>query len=973
MDNIKSLLLFSLTVILICPGCADPSVYTLEEFRTGFVEPPLEAKPRALWDWVDGNVQLEEITREMEEAVKMGMGGFDIWDVRSGVDEANIMNAGPPFMSDQSVEAICHAINEADRMGIDLGLTISSGWNAGGVWTLPQHQTMGLYSSETTVNGPGDISLQLDFPQLPDLYGTENPQRNIIIPRDRDGTPRFFKEVRLIAYQLDESDSMVITGEILDISDHMDHEGILGWEVPEGEWKVVRYICANTGQPMISSSPNSVGPMIDHFSAEASEQHILHIINQIEVKLKKPIGESGLNYFYTDSYEVKGKLWTPEMIDQFEMRMYYSMIPYLPALDGITVRNTNVTSRFLYDYQRVLSDLIIENHYVRTRQICENYGLGFVAEAAGPGWPIHNCPFEALKASGSLSFPRGEFWHRPSNTEYWRKQQGTGQEKHYLEDLQVIKGVASASHIYNKKFVEAEAFTGTHLWNEGPGDLKPTADRAFCEGLNRIIFHTWPHTPVEAGTPGWVYAFGTLINEHRIWWPMAKPWMEYLGRCSYLLQQGDFVGDVLFYCGDSVPNFVPAKKIIPELGFGYDYDVTNTEILLNSVTVDRGKLVLPHGQTYEMLVLPEESYMQQEVLEKIEYLVWEGATVVGPKPTRSHGLLDWEERDIQVRDLADQLWGDCDGKNVLHRRYRKGHIYWGKEIRTVLAEHGIEPDFDFSGNVKNTALDFIHRKVDDDIHIYFIRNTTAEEIKGTAIFRQRRKVAEIWDPASGRMYAVRKLKDEHGNIQIPLQLDAFGSLFVIFSNHDMAENQMPVLDEKLNEMELAGAWHLYFPEEDAGAGPVEFDSLVFWNERPENGIRFFSGIATYGKEFEWDEEDHEQGQKVFLEFGQIIEVAHVYLNDEDLGILWKQPYRVDITDALKSGTNMLRLEVANTWANGLAGDARLPADQRRTKTNVTRLPSAWSYPLKEIPNEDYDLLEGGIAGPVKITTFKLTN
>ncbi|MCK4992245.1 MAG: hypothetical protein KAS29_17225, partial [Bacteroidales bacterium] len=410
-----------------------------------FLEPPVEARPRALWDWVDGNFQLEEITREMEEAVRMGMGGFDIWDVRSVVDEAHIMNAGPPFMSDESLEGICHAINEAERLGLDLGLTIASGWNAGGMWTLPEHQTMGLFSSATTVSGPGEINLQLDFPELPDLFGTENRQRKIIIPRERDGTPIFFKEVSVIGYQMDESDSMTITGEVIDLSNRLDREGTLKWDVPEGDWKVVRYICANTGQPMISSSPNSTGPMIDHFNAEASERHIQFFIDKIEAKLGKFIGESGLTYFYTDSYEVQGQLWTPEMTYEFEDRMGYSMVPYLPALDGWIVKDHNITSRFLYDYRRVLSDLIIENHYARTMAICEYNDVGFVAEAAGPGWPVHNCPFESLKSSGVLSFPRGEFWHMPSNTEYWRRQLGTEREKHYLEDLQVIKGVASAS------------------------------------------------------------------------------------------------------------------------------------------------------------------------------------------------------------------------------------------------------------------------------------------------------------------------------------------------------------------------------------------------------------------------------------------------------------------------------------------------------------------------------------------------
>jgi len=952
--------------LLLFTGCTETGVDELTALREGFHTPPVEARPRALWDWVDGNFQLEEITREMEEALRMGMGGFDIWDVRSVVDEAGMMPAGPPFMSDESVEGICHAINEAERLGLDLGLIVASGWNAGGSWTLPEHQTMGLFKSEISVNGPGTQVIQIPFPELPEMSGKEGRQASAFIPTNPDGTPAFSLEVSVIAYQLSkEGERPPESGRVIELSGKMEASGALTWEIPEGSWKVVRYICANTGQPMISSTPNSHGPMIDHFSAEASERHIHYFIDKLEAKLGRPIGESGLSYLYTDSYEVQGQLWTPDMNEEFEKRIGYSLVPYLPALDGIIVEDHEITRRFLYDFRRVLSDLIIENHYALSRKICEEHGIGFVAEAAGPGWPIHNCPFESLKSSGSLSFPRGEFWHLPENNSFWTSKKGTEEEIHFLEELDVIKGVASASHIYNQKYVEAEAFTGTHLWNEGPGDLKPTADRAFCEGLNRINFHTWPHTPEEAGTPGWVYAFGTLINEHRIWWPMAKPWMDYLGRCSYMLQQGKFVGDVLFYYGDSVPNFVPAKKVNPSLGFGYDYDVCNSDILLNELEVKDGRLVLPFGQSYELLSLPDETYMQPEVLEKIEQLVRDGATVVGPKPTRSHGLHNWEQRDQKVMDLADRLW-------------ENGDVVWGPTLRSILKDKGIGPDFNFRGKVEHTALDFIHRNLGDS-DLYFVCNRTDRLQSGTALFRQSGKTVELWDPASGNMYGGLESIEEAGYTEMPLSLEACESVFVVFTNQvkekdlystEGANFQYPLSDRILYEKEIKGAWKVQFPEVSAGIGEMEFDTLVFWNKRSEDGIRFFSGIAIYEKEFEWDQELKRDGQFTCLEFDQVVEVAHVYLNGIDLGILWKKPLRLDIGSALNQGSNLLRVEVANTWANGLAGDARLPADLRRTKTNVTRLPNAWTYPLEEIPNENYDLIDCGIAGPVKIYTFK---
>ncbi len=978
----RSSRLIPFAILILLLSCSGPEDDALSRLREGFLDPPVEARPRALWDWVDGNFQLEEITREMEEARRMGMGGFDIWDVRSVVDEDSIMPAGPAFMSDESVEAICHAINEAERLDLDLGLIVASGWNAGGSWTRPEHQTMGLFNSEMEATGPGKVNLQLPFPQLPDRVGKNGRDKVPIIPRDGDGMPVFYKEVAVIAYQ--EKDGCV-RGDVLDLSHRMDEKGVLGWDVPAGNWRVVRHVCTTSGIPMISCTPNSCGPMIDHFNREAGEAHIRYFIEKLEEKLGKPIGESGLDYFYTDSYEMYGQLWTPMLAEEFQDRSGYSLVPYLPAIGGKVVGDHETTRRFLYDYRRVLSDLIIENHYTAIREVCEEHGVGFVAEAAGPGMPVHDCPFESLKSSGSLTFPRGEFWHIPEGG-FWQRNMGSRKE-HYLEDLQVIKGVASASHIYNQKYVEAEAFTGTHLWHEGPGDLKPTADRAFCEGLNRINFHTWPHTPVEAGTPGWVYAFGTLVNEHRIWWPMAKPWNDYLARCSYLLQQGNFVGDVLFYYGDSVPNFAPPKSVIPGLGFGYDYDYCNSDIILNRLMVEEGKLVLPHGQHYEILVLPDESYMQPEILQRIVELVEQGATVVGPKPSRSHGLHDWQERDSQVREMADRLWGDCNGTTVTQNAYGKGEVHWGKSLRPILQEKGVQPDLSFTGSAHGSTLDYIHREL-GDTDIYFIRNTSEMHITGLARFRQVAKRAEYWDPATGEMFPVTRLDGGKGMSHLPLELDPYGSLFIVFDpchegvspdrSGEMTgpESDLtasgdpgfgPFITGNLEEgMEIKGAWEVDFPVESAGAGRVVFDSLVSWNRSSVDGIRFFSGIATYEKEFTWDSGDEGSGQRYFLDLENVVETARVTLNGEELGILWTRPFRVEITECLRPGANRLEVEVANTWHNGLAGDARLPEDQRRTKSNVIRLPNAWSYPMESIPNDHYGLLEGGITGPVRI-------
>lgn len=1012
-----TILLLVISILLISCDTKDQNTTknSINYLKEGFQTPPLEARPRALWDWVDGNFSLDEITNEMEEAVAKGMGGFDIWDVRNVRDEHNIVPAGPAFMGDESLDGIIHAINEAERLKLDLGLIVASGWNAGGPWTKPENQMMGLFSSTKTVKGGQQVAVQLEFPKIIEEEGNSGGVSASFIQKSEDGLPKYYREVRVVAIPVSKDSSVIRKNDIIDISDKMDEKGSLKWDAPKGDWKISRYVCTNTGQGMISSSPNSKGPMIDHFNPEATVDHINFFLDKLEGKLGKSVGESGLSYLYTDSYEVLGMLWTEKLFDVFEEQMGYSMIPFISVFDGYTVENKEITDRFLYDYKKVWSDLIINSHYKKATEICESHGIGFVAEAAGPGMPIHNCPFESLKSSGALSFPRGEFWHLPNKKYVWEDFREKN-SKRFLDDLQVIKGVASASHIYNQKYVEAEAFTGIHLYTEGPGDLKPTADRAFAEGLNRIIFHTWPHTPKEAGTPGWSYSFGTLMHENRVWWPKSKPWMEYLGRTSFMLQQGNFVGDIMYYYGDEAPNFVPVRKYDPSRGYGFDYDFCNSEILLDKIAVKNGDLTLPHGQTYEILVLPDNDYMTLEILEKIESLVVQGATVVGRKPVKSHGLKDWKKNDVAVQKLADKLWGNCDGVAITENNYGKGKIVWGKTPKEVLKNKNVAFDFDFNGSVENTKLNFIHR-TSDGSEIYFVTNTLDQEIFGDATFRVSGKQPQIWNPVTGTMNDALVFDDSNGKTTISLHLESYGSTFIVFSETEQKEHFVKVsrdnqqifpttgnyktpgffqtdtknlqlvfnaqgvykletstntttkfeVGENRAPISLTGSWQVHFPKEKKGVGTVEFEKLESWTASKIFDIQFFSGIATYEKSFTIPEDVNLDALNSILDLGAVKELAHVFINGKDAGISWAKPNRVSISEFVKPGNNTLKIEVANTWHNRLCGDAKLPLTDRVSKTNIARLPNTWLFPMEEIPvTNEYELLDSGLLGPVKI-------
>ncbi|TKJ34998.1 MAG: hypothetical protein CEE38_16190 [Planctomycetes bacterium B3_Pla] len=775
---------------------------------------------------------------------------------------------------------------------------------------------------------------------------------------------------------------------ILDLTKMINAEGKLTWKAPPGEWTIIRFVCANTGENLKVPSPNSDGLATDHFNHEATRAFIQHITS----RLKQKIGDlesTPLKQLYLPSYEVRGATWTPDFIEQFEKYCHYDMMPYLPALAGCVIENQDITSRFLYDYRKMLGDLLVDAYYRTASETANQAGLGIEAEAGGPGPPVHQVPVDALKALGSIDEMRGEFWP-------WRQQRN---------QLWVVKETACAAHIYGRKRVHMEAFTGFRHWQDGPFDLKDSADRAFCEGMNHVVWHTSSHQPPEAGKPGWVYGAGTHLTPNLTWWSKAKPFIDYLSRCSFMLQQGLFVADVCYYYGDQGFNFVPAKHIDPSLGYGYDYDVVNSEVILERMSVKDGRFTLPDGMQYELLVLPDRKDMNLQVLQKIEKLVKAGGTVVGPKPAQSNGLTNYPVKDQQVKKLADLLWGNCDGKNVLEHRYGNGKITWGRSLRDILLARGIGPDFHYTRDERRATrderreaadLDFIHRRT-SEADIYFIRNRKNRREFVNAHFRVSGKAPELWQPDTGTILQQPIYEQTPEGIRVPLEFSPFDSLFVVFRK-PVSRPHLVSLDHRINAatvterevritafengsykmktsngrtirfeidqipsaLQLTGPWNVYFGAGWGAPDSVTFAEMKSWTEHENPGIRNFSGTACYKKNFRIPQRWFGKDKKIYLDLGQLWALGEVTLNDRSLGIVWKPPYRIEITEAAKPDQNKLEVEITNTWANRLVGDAHLPSDKRFCKTNITYSGTpgkAW----KDIP-----LRQSGLFGPVQL-------
>lgn len=979
--------LFHLAVLaalfFIASSCSEVSENTdSASLQEGFTDPPLSARPWAYWVWMNGNFNYSQITKDLEDLKSKGMGGFDILDIGERFPETGEVPAGPEFLGKESLEAIHYTVREADRLGLEIGLITSSSWNAGGSWVKPEHANMALFSTDPVIaKGPGRFSQKLPFPAFPEKT-----------PKGPDGMPVFYREIAVIAYPVEEDTSQIKDlSSVKVISNLMDKDGLLNWDIPQGEWAIVRFICTNTGKMLHAPSLKSGGLVIDHFNPAATEMHFQTIIDRLKNEMGS-LENTALKYLYLCSYEVWGISWTPGFQDEFLKRRGYDITPYLPVMKGMTIQNQEFTKRFYYDFQKTLCELITDAHYANATRISNKYGLKLCSESGGPG-PV---PVEALRALGVLDIPRGEFW--------------------YGSRTSLVKEIACASHIYGKKIVGQEAYTSWLMWQEGPCDLKDITDNSFCNGMNKVIFHTYAHNVPEGGTPGWPFWAGTHIGPSAVWWPKARPFMDYLSRCSYLLQEGLFVGDVCYYYGDQGYNYVPEKHVDPSLGYGYDYDVTNADVILNRMEAGDGRIMLPDGMSYELLVLPDREDIDLDVLKKIEKLVRNGITVVGRKPVRTNGLRDYPNRDEEVRKLADQIWGTCNGTDIKETKYGKGKIIWGRELRDILKERGIGPDFSFNAGNDSVNLDYIHRRA-GQADIYFVSNKNKKWTDVSCTFRVKDKIPELWNPENGEMMKCPVYSSVEGGTMVPLKLQPQGSVFVVFREKSKTGHIVSVkkdniglfpvpegpavndrtmniimseeggsellawqkgnyvvetsggksktisVDNVPDPITITGPWEIRFP---GGWGAPEskiFPELISWTEDPEDGIKYFSGIATYYKEFEIDPDLTGDDKNIILDLGSVKRIADVYLNGNHVDILWKYPFCADITKAVKPGKNNLVIDVANTWSNRLTGDAKLPENMRRTKTNMKHVggPLRKGYLWADAP-----LLESGLIGPVKL-------
>lgn len=966
MQNIRLTFFLLFTFLLSFVGAQGQQASAYRQFYEGFQSPPSHAHPLVYHWWLGGHVDTVRLKEEIKTFAESGVAGFTIFEI--GSRDTVLVGAGPEFLGEESLKNIKLAVNEAGKYGMEIGLNTASSWNAGGKWVTPQHAAKSIYQSTVPTKGGSRIRLKIPFPEIPE----RDPRgRKRMITFGKDGKPVYSEEIAVLAIPVRPAGTYTDTSSIRDVSAYFSRETeTLDWDAPSGEWTIVRYVCSNSGENLILPSKHSTGPIIDHFDAQATAFHFNYIIGRLQSVLGD-LRKTALKSLYMASYEARGFNWTPTLAAEFKRINGYDVHKFLPILFEQASFSSGATAQFKADFQRTLSELMIRNFYMKSKEICNAHGLKNNSEAGGPGLPLHNVPVEPIKALGKgLDIPRGEFWinHERINDDG-------------MDILRVVKEVSSASHIYGPKIVEMEAFTSFQHWQEGPFEMKPIGDRAFAEGMNRVVVHGSTHNPAGTGYPGIVYHAGTHYNDKRVWWKKVKPFNKYLARVSYILQKADFEADVLYYYGDTIPNYGGHKHGRFSPGAGYDYELVNTEILLN-LEVKDGRIVNPeNGAAFKLLTLTKEKEITPAVLAKLQYLIGKGAVVIGDRPSNA----------------PEQLWKRFHPDLL---KSGKPAVYEGVTTAKMLEALKVIPDFDYDDKGFYT-LDYTHYQK-DGMDFYFVVNTTGDWITRDLRFRQHQRIPEVWDPVTGQITPVSVFEQRDGHTSLPLSLAPFESKFVVFKAGNTGEtytkvssvgidppkiryreNDMEIwengvfelhygkktrtIQNRLSAKTLDGAWEVYFDKKWGGPEKAVFPELTSWTLSDNEGIRYYSGTARYEKQFMHPvhASDH-PNSRVYLDLGDLSHIAEVWLNGQSLGITWAKPYRFDVTGLVAPGMNKLVVEVANTWSNRITGDAI--TGQKFTQTNI---PDTYIKGINQnrIPWKEVPLIPSGLFGPVTLTTL----
>jgi hypothetical protein len=816
-------------------------------------------------------------------------------------------------------------------------------------------------------------TIRNDAIRIADIHFYEAPRVNLWEAKSgqskrirHDRQLAFIDEINTITEEELKTGWKINPDEIINLTEKLDEDGVLNWEAPRGNWTIQRIGYTSTHRRNAPATKAGLGFESDKMSAAATRSHFDGYVSKV-IDLSNELIGKPIDYVQMESWEAGIQNWTEGFDKEFEKRRGYSLIPWLALITGGHIIDSyEKSNRFLWDFRNTVAELMSENYWDLMHQLCKEKDVEVLGEGSG----MQHYLYDPIMYQRHTDIPMGEFW--------------TSEGKPRAD----CKNAASVANTHGKTRVAAEAFTGSgsQLWRHTPYDFKKIGDEAFTMGVNQFVHHSYVHQPYEIPPGFTLNRFGNHFQRHNPWFSQAGGWFNYLARSQYLLQQGQTVSDVCYYTGEGIPAYLGRREELnPALPSGYDYDGVNLQ-LIKEMKVKEGKLVLPSGSSYHVLVFREHSLMSPELVKEIKRLVHDGATVLAPRPSASPSLSAYPRCDTEVQSLAKEIWGEIDGITVTENKFGKGRIIWGIPLNEILSRKDIPQDFTFITDKKDATVHYIHRKASTE-DIYFIASDISDEMEAVCRFRVKNKLPELWDPDKGSFQKITHFSSHEDGIEITLTFDPLGSFFIVFreSVDEIMPGEAGRNHEELYTSILDSPWELDFQLISGESLKTTFNELIDWTEHPDPQIKYFSGSASYSKTFII--EDLADDMKIILDLGDVSNLATVVINGREMAKLWKPPYKTDISSALVAGVNKLEIIVTNTMVNRMIGDELLPQDvsyspQEYNQRIIDGIPEWLSTPelrtsgrqtfvTYQYFHKDSPLEPSGLKGPVLIKGFRL--
>lgn len=794
--------------------------------------------------------------------------------------------------------------------------------------------------------------------------------------------------------------------EVIDLSGKMAEDGTLRWKAPKGNWTIIRFGYTSNGKFNHPASPQGVGLECDKMDTTALNIHFAAFPQKL-IEAAGPYTGKTFTYLLVDSWECGQQNWTANFPEEFNRRRGYSLTPYIPVLCGETIGSRSISDAFMHDFKRTCGEMVLEYYFKHLSDLCHRNGLKLYSEGiyGGTGMP----PVDVLKSYEYCDVPMTEFWAQSSEYREWP----------IINEPENYSNHAIPYHVsvlYDKPVIGCEAYTGMALYSDSPIDLKLYGDRAYCEGVNKMILHSYVHQPNDMRPGVTLGIYGQTFNRNNTWFNWADGFFTEQARIQYMLQHGDRRADALVFIGDDLPNVemseTEIENMLPE---NIKFQYINQDVLLNRLSVDDGLIWLDHKIPFKFLMI-RQGKMYIETARKIEELARNGAVIYGNKPSGTLTLDNLEQNNAELKQIADLVWGTNPTDSGIHE------YGLGKTVTTLRAlKRCYIPELSVRGIDINDIL-YLHKSSGDTDWYYIVSKDNVNTINFEAVFNLNGKYPEIWDPMEGSTRDCALYMETPDNIVVPLTLRPRQGIFVVFRNGERlhvsaietpdGRSVFPVKDGDWTQefpviyQDSDGEFYLEQMQEssyyiafsnctstrirtnrtleftiDGTEGTMTFEDEPMLGTMPTGGfreltqflnpiIKYYSGTITYRTSFNVSDSFIKEGRRILISIPAFGSTANLEINGKKLETIWDPFFLADITGLLTEGVNDMTITVTNPWRNRLTGDkAGIPSSQKLWTTSPLQQKH---IPPQQIIHEYTKLYPAGISKPISIFAVEKT-